>query len=46
MQNKTMPEQSNVALTGKPNTGKPPVFNQLTGLNHKVGNFPGIMVEI
>jgi ferrous iron transport protein B len=35
----------NVALIGNPNTGKTSVFNQLTGLNHKVGNYPGITVE-
>lgn len=35
----------NVALVGNPNTGKTSVFNQLTGLNHKVGNYPGITVE-
>ncbi len=30
---------------GNPNTGKTSVFNQLTGLNQKVGNYPGITVE-
>ncbi|MEM9142219.1 MAG: ferrous iron transport protein B [Bacteroidota bacterium] len=35
----------NVALVGNPNTGKTSVFNQLTGLNQKVGNYPGITVE-
>jgi ferrous iron transport protein B len=35
----------NVALIGNPNTGKTSVFNQLTGLNQKVGNYPGITVE-
>ena len=34
-----------VALVGNPNTGKTSVFNELTGLNHKVGNYPGITVE-
>src|SRR5690606_21300197 len=34
-----------VALIGNPNTGKTSVFNQLTGLNQKVGNYPGITVE-
>jgi ferrous iron transport protein B len=37
--------QLNVALIGNPNTGKTSVFNQLTGLNQKVGNYPGITVE-
>ena len=35
----------NVALIGNPNTGKTTVFNQLTGLNQQVGNYPGITVE-
>ncbi len=34
-----------VALIGNPNTGKTSVFNQLTGLNQQVGNYPGITVE-
>ena len=34
-----------MALIGNPNTGKTSVFNQLTGLNQKVGNYPGITVE-
>ena len=35
----------NVALIGNPNTGKTSVFNLLTGLKQKVGNYPGITVE-
>jgi len=35
----------NIALLGNPNTGKTSVFNRLTGLNQKVGNYPGITVE-
>ncbi|MFV8374318.1 ferrous iron transport protein B [Flavobacterium sp. LB1P62] len=35
----------NVALIGNPNVGKTSVFNQLTGLNQQVGNYPGITVE-
>mgnify|MGYP005698709505 FL=1 len=35
----------NVALIGNPNTGKTSLFNKLTGLNQKVGNYPGITVE-
>jgi len=34
-----------IALFGNPNTGKSTVFNLLTGLRQKVGNFPGITVE-
>ena len=33
------------ALVGNPNAGKSSVFNQLTGLRQKVGNFPGVTVE-
>ena len=40
-----MAKQINVALLGNPNTGKTSVFNRLTGLNQKVGNYPGITVE-
>ncbi|WP_019037802.1 ferrous iron transport protein B [Psychroflexus tropicus] len=40
-----MSKQINVALVGNPNTGKTSVFNALTGLNQKVGNYPGITVE-
>ena len=34
-----------VALLGNPNTGKTSIFNALTGLNQKVGNYPGVTVE-
>ena len=40
-----MSKNINVALIGNPNTGKSSVFNQLTGLNQKTGNYPGITVE-
>ncbi len=40
-----MAKHINVALIGNPNTGKTSVFNRLTGLNQKVGNYPGITVE-
>lgn len=40
-----MSKSINVALIGNPNTGKTSVFNQLTGLKQKVGNYPGITVE-
>lgn len=42
---RNMAKQINVALIGNPNTGKTSVFNRLTGLNQKVGNYPGITVE-
>jgi ferrous iron transport protein B len=34
-----------IALIGNPNSGKSTVFNDLTGLNQKVANFPGVTVE-
>ena len=34
-----------VALVGNPNTGKSTLFNALTGLRQKVGNFSGVTVE-
>lgn len=34
-----------IALVGNPNTGKSTLFNVLTGLNQKIGNFPGITVD-
>lgn len=35
-----------VALVGNPNSGKSTIFNQLTGLRQKTGNFPGVTVDI
>ena len=35
----------NVALVGNPNSGKTSLFNQLTGLKQKIGNYPGITVD-
>ena len=40
-----MSKDIKVALIGNPNTGKTSVFNTLTGLKQKVGNYPGITVE-
>ncbi|HEX6914384.1 MAG TPA: ferrous iron transport protein B, partial [Chitinophagaceae bacterium] len=34
-----------IALVGNPNSGKTSLFNALTGLNQKVGNFPGVTVD-
>jgi ferrous iron transport protein B len=34
-----------VALVGNPNTGKSTLFNALSGLNQRVGNYPGVTVE-
>lgn len=34
-----------ISLVGNPNSGKTSLFNQLTGLNQKIGNFPGVTVD-
>jgi ferrous iron transport protein B len=34
-----------IALVGNPNSGKSSLFNCLTGLNQKVGNFPGVTID-
>ncbi|HET9824824.1 MAG TPA: ferrous iron transport protein B, partial [Chitinophagaceae bacterium] len=41
VKNKTV----HIALVGNPNSGKTSLFNCLTGLNQKVGNFPGVTVD-
>lgn len=38
-------EHKLIALTGVPNVGKTTIFNNLTGLNQKVGNYPGVTVD-
>lgn len=40
-----MPDRPLVAVLGCPNTGKSTVFNRLTGLRQKTGNYPGVTVE-
>lgn len=35
----------NIALVGNPNAGKTSLFNLLTGMNQKVGNFPGVTMD-
>lgn len=34
-----------IALVGNPNSGKTSLFNALTGMNQRVGNFPGVTVD-
>ena len=40
-----MKSHYNIALVGNPNCGKSSLFNELTGLRQKVGNFPGVTVD-
>lgn len=40
-----MSRNPHIVLIGNPNSGKSSVFNHLTGLRQKVGNFPGVTVE-
>lgn len=40
-----MKQKIQIALVGNPNSGKTSLFNSLTGLNQKVGNFPGVTVD-
>src|SRR6266498_5133309 len=40
-----MNKRLHIALVGNPNSGKTSLFNCLTGLNQKVGNFPGVTVD-
>ena len=41
----TQQKKLKIALTGNPNTGKTSLFNKLTGLHKKIGNYPGITVH-
>lgn len=40
----TIPKRT-VALVGNPNTGKSTLFNALSGMRQRVGNYPGVTVE-
>lgn len=37
--------KSRIAIVGFPNSGKTTLFNQLTGLRQKIGNWPGVTVD-
>ena len=38
-------DEPTLALLGTPNVGKTSLFNLLTGLRQKIGNYPGVTVE-
>ena len=40
-----MHKRKNIALAGNPNCGKTTLFNELTGANQYVGNWPGVTVD-
>ncbi len=42
---KSRPKKIKVGLIGNPNSGKSSIFNLLTGLHQKIGNFPGVTVD-
>lgn len=39
------PPNARIALIGNPNTGKTSLFNALTGMKQRVGNYPGVTVD-
>lgn len=44
-ENTTLSRTARVLLVGNPNSGKTTLFNALTGMRQKVGNYPGVTVE-
>ena len=45
IQSKAIIKNPKIALLGNPNSGKSSLFNHLTGLSQKIGNFPGVTVD-
>ena len=41
----TTRSDASIAVVGSPNTGKSTLFNRLTGLKQRIGNYPGVTVE-
>lgn len=46
MSESTLPRPLRLGLVGSPNAGKTTLFNALTGLRARVGNYPGVTVEL
>jgi ferrous iron transport protein B len=38
-------KDASIAVVGNPNSGKSTLFNRLTGLKQRIGNYPGVTVE-
>jgi ferrous iron transport protein B len=45
MSDATISQTLKIAIIGNPNVGKSTIFNFLTGLNQKIGNYPGVTVD-
>jgi ferrous iron transport protein B len=45
METASVTQTKTIAIIGNPNVGKSSIFNQLTGLNQKIGNYPGVTVD-
>jgi ferrous iron transport protein B len=45
METSLLTRTKTIAIIGNPNVGKSSIFNQLTGLNQKIGNYPGVTVD-
>ena len=42
----TATRKTTIALVGRPNSGKSSLYNRITGGNARVGNYPGITIDV